>query len=72
MKVGVASSIFELLTYNFGKLDIFTEVQMILVSFFEIPYRDRLTKNVQKLRVQVIPNSMYNVTSNPVLQNILF
>ena len=41
----------------------FRDVQMVLVSFFEIPYGDRLTKNVQKLRVQVIPRSTCNVMS---------
>ena len=44
----------------------FRDVQMVLVSFFEIPYGDRLTKNVQKLRVQVIPRS--TAKGNSVLQ----
>ena len=30
---------------------------MVLVSFFEITYGDRLSKNDLKLRVQVIPRS---------------
>ena len=42
---------------------------MILVSFFEILYGDRLTKNVQKLRIQVIPRSTYRVMQAKRLQN---
>ena len=45
----------------------FRDVQMILVSFFEIPYVDRLTKNVQKLHVQVIPKSTYRCSLNFLL-----
>ena len=30
---------------------------MLLLSFFEIPYVDKLSKNVQKQYVQVIPRS---------------
>ena len=35
----------------------FKDVQMLLLSFFEIPYLDKLAKNVQKRYVQVIPRS---------------
>ena len=35
----------------------FKDVQIILVPFFEIPYGDRLAKNVKKLHVRVIPRS---------------
>ena len=33
------------------------DVQMLLVSFFEIPYVEKLAKNVRKRYVQVIPRS---------------
>ena len=33
---------------NFGKLDICKDVQMILVTFFEIPHGDRLAKKCQE------------------------
>ena len=36
---------------------IFKDVQIILLPFFEIPHGDRLTKNVKKHHVQVIPRS---------------
>ena len=35
---------------------------MVLLPFFEIPYGDRLAKNVQKQYVQVIPRSTDYVT----------
>ena len=35
----------------------FRDVQMLLLSIFEIPYEERLAKNVQKRYVQVIPRS---------------
>ena len=35
----------------------YQDVQMILVLFFEIPYRDKLAKNVNSQYVQVIPRS---------------
>ena len=34
---------------------------MILVPFFEIPYRDKLAKNVNSQYVQVIPQSTANI-----------
>ena len=48
------------MSYNLQILEkfiFFKDVQMILVPFFEIPYGDRLAKNVQKRYVQVIPRS---------------
>ena len=39
----------------------FKDVQMLLLSFFEIPYVEELAKNVQKQYVQVIPRSTSNV-----------
>ena len=35
---------------------------MILVAFFEIPYRDKLAKTVNSQYVQVIPRSTAGVT----------
>ena len=40
----------------------FRDVQMLSLSFFEIPYVDKLAKNVQKQYVQVIPRSMSYVS----------
>ena len=62
IKVDMASSISKLWSVTLEHWISFRDVQMILVSFFEIPYGDRLTKNVQKLRVQVIPRSMVRPT----------
>ena len=44
----------------------FKGVQMLLLSFFEIPNGEKLAKNVQKQYVQVIPRSTtsYNVEGN--------
>ena len=39
----------------------FRDVQMLLLSFFEIPYVEKLAKNVQKQYVQVIPRSTNRV-----------
>ena len=61
--MGMAGSFFWPQTWNFGKLDFFRDVQMILLSFFEIPYGDRLAKNVKKRYVQVIPRSTLKHTS---------
>ena len=38
----------------------FRDVEMILVTFFEIPNGYRVAKYVRKLHVQVIPRSMAN------------
>ena len=54
--MGMAGSFFEPQPHNFGKLESLTDVQIILVPFFEIPY-SRLAKNVKKLLIQVIPRS---------------
>ena len=35
---------------------------MLLLPFFEIPYGDRLAKNVKKQYVQVIPRSTYDLS----------
>ena len=40
----------------------FKDVQMLLLSFFEIPYVEKLAKNVQKRYVQVIPRSTDCIT----------
>ena len=41
---------------------------MVLLPFFEIPYRDRLAKNVKKRYVQVIPRStIYNNVINTLV-----
>ena len=39
------------------------DVQMLLLSFFEIPYGERLAKNVRKQYVQVIPRSTVQATT---------
>ena len=45
---------------------------MVLLPFFEIPYGDRLAKNVKKQYVQVIPRSTSYVVDFIVLQNIKY
>ena len=44
----------------------FKDVQMLLLSFFEIPYVEKLVKNVQKQYVQVIPRSTGCMTESNV------
>ena len=39
---------------------------MLLLSIFEIPYGERLAKNVQEQYVQVIPRSTFNPTRVPL------
>ena len=49
----------------------FKDVQMLLLSFFELPYADRLAKNVQKWYIQVIPRSMdYETKTLPLDQQV--
>ena len=49
----------------------FKDVQMLLLSFFEIPYGDRLAENVQKQYVQVIPRSTdYETKTLPLDQQV--
>ena len=49
----------------------FKDVQMLLLSFFEIPYGDRLAKNVQKRYVQVILRSTdYETKTLPLDQQV--
>ena len=44
---------------------------MLLLSFFEIPYGDRIAKNVQKRYVQVIPRSTdYETKTLPLDQQV--
>ena len=71
--MGMEGSFFELQSPNLENWISFRDVQMTLVSFFEIPYGDRLTKNVQNLRVQVIPRSTaYVVTVCRVLSTAVY
>ena len=42
---------------------------MILVQFFEIPYGDKLAKNVKSQYVQVIPRSTANSIITPHERN---
>ena len=51
--MGMADSIFEPHPPNFGKSDIFEDLQMILISFLEIFIITKVSKNVPKLDVQV-------------------
>ena len=49
----------------------FRDVQMLLLSIFEIPYGERLAKNVQKRYVQVIPRSTdYETKTLPLDQQV--
>ena len=49
----------------------FKDVQMLLLSFFELPYADRLAKNVQKRYIQVILRSMdYETKTLPLDQQV--
>ena len=48
----------------------FRDIQMLLLSFFEIPNGEKLAKNVQKQYVQVIPRSTGNITK-PNINTIL-
>ena len=42
-------------------LEHFQDVQMMLVPFFEIPYGDRLAKNVKSRCFQIIPRSKVTI-----------
>ena len=47
------------------------DVQMLLLSFIEIPYVEKLAKNVQKRYVQVIPRSTdYETKTLPLDQQV--
>ena len=49
----------------------FKDVQMLLLSFFEIPYVEKLAKNVQKRYVQVITRSTdYETKTLPLDQQV--
>ena len=49
----------------------FKDVQMLLLSFFEIPFVEKLAKNVQKQYVQVIPRSTdYETKTLPLDQQV--
>ena len=49
----------------------FKDVQMLLLSFFEIPNGEKLAKNVQKQYVQVIPRSTdYETKTLPLDQQV--
>ena len=49
----------------------FRDVQMLLLSFFEIPNGEKLAKNVQKRYVQVIPRSTdYETKTLPLDQQV--
>ena len=55
--MGVAGAFFEPHPCNFGKLDIFSRCSN---DTSDIPYGDRLAKNVKSRCVQIIPRSAGN------------
>ena len=74
LKEGTAGSIFAPHSCALNKKCLFfQDEQMVLLPFFEIPYGDRLAKNVKKRYVQVIPRSTTSVSSQshttvPIIQ----
>ena len=49
----------------------FRDVQMLLLSFFEIPYMEKLAKNVLKQYVQIIQRSTdYETKTLPLDQQV--